>query len=209
MLLGALAFSIGFIALSLARSELFTEGFLVPIAAVVAKRVSARSLGRLWVVTTLTNLAGGWVITGIVLVGFPSLGETAVKSATFYIGLGIGWHAFALAVIAGMIITLMTHMQHAADSDGVRLVPSVIMGFLLAAGKLNHAIVTSLICFAALHAGAPFGYADWLGLFAFSVLGNLIGGLGLVTVLRLLQVPNKVRSERTANQGPDSGRLAG
>src|SRR5918998_5385637 len=32
-LLGGLAFSIVFIALTLARSELFTEGFLVPVAA--------------------------------------------------------------------------------------------------------------------------------------------------------------------------------
>jgi hypothetical protein len=34
--LGSLAFTIGFIALSLGRSELFTENFLVPIAAAVA-----------------------------------------------------------------------------------------------------------------------------------------------------------------------------
>ena len=37
-LLGGLAFSIGFIALTLARSELFTEDFLVPVAAVAAQR---------------------------------------------------------------------------------------------------------------------------------------------------------------------------
>src|SRR5918997_5284449 len=37
VLLGGLAFSIGFIALALARSELFTEDFLVPVAAVVAQ----------------------------------------------------------------------------------------------------------------------------------------------------------------------------
>jgi formate-nitrite transporter family protein len=39
-LLGGLAFSIGFIALTLARSELFTENFLVPVAAVAARRGS-------------------------------------------------------------------------------------------------------------------------------------------------------------------------
>ena len=66
----------------------------------------------------------------------------------------------------------------------------------MGAGKVNHAIVGSLICFAALQAGAPFGYADWLGLFAFAVLGNMVGGLGLVTLMRLLQVPHKVLAER-------------
>ncbi len=195
-LLGGLAFSIGFIALALARSELFTENFLVPVTAVVAKRTGWLALGRLWGASTVTNLAGGWVVTAILMVAFPALRETAVEAGTFYVDLGLGWRAFALAVVGGMLITLMTHLQHATDSDGLRLVPAVAIGFLLGAGQINHAIVASLMCFAALQAGAPFGYADWLGVLGLAVLGNMIGGLGLVTLLRLLQVPNKVIAER-------------
>ena len=195
-LLSGFGLSIGFIALTLARSELFTEDFLIPVTAVVAKSASLLSLARLWIMTTLTNLVGGWVITALVIAGFPSLRPTAVEAGKFYIELGITWKAFALALVGGMLITLMTHLQHSTDSDGVRLVPAIVMGFLLGAGKINHAIVGSLICFAALHAGAPFGYADWLGLFAFAALANLIGGLGLVTMIRLLQVPHKVLAER-------------
>ena len=45
-LLAGLAFSIGFVALLLARSELFTENFLVPVTAVVARSGTwSRSLG--------------------------------------------------------------------------------------------------------------------------------------------------------------------
>lgn len=196
VLLGGLGLSLGFIALSLARSELFTEDFLVPVAAVVAKTASLASLARLWALTTMTNLAGGWIITGLVMAGFPSLRSSALESGKFYIDLGITWKAFALALIGGLLITLMTHLQHSTGSDGVRLVPAILVGFLLGAGKVNHAIVGSLICFAALQVGAPFGYADWLGLFAFGVLGNMIGGLALVTLMRLLQVPHKVLAER-------------
>jgi formate/nitrite transporter FocA (FNT family) len=196
VLLGGLGLSLGFIALALARSELFTEDFLVPVAAVVAKTASLASLARLWVLTTMTNLAGGWLITGLVMAGFPSLRSSALESGKFYIDLGITWKAFALALIGGLLITLMTHLQHSTGSDGVRLVPAILVGFLLGAGKVNHAIVGSLICFAALQVGAPFGYADWLGLFAFGVLGNMIGGLALVTLMRLLQVPHKVLAER-------------
>ena len=203
ILLGALAFSIGFIALTLAHSELFTEDFLVPVAAVVAKAGTPRALARLWAVTIVTNLAGGWLVSWLIIAGFPRLADQAIKSAQFYIDLGIGWRAFALAMLGGFLITLMTHMQHGTESDGVKLVPATVMGFLLSAGQLNHAIVASLICFVALHAGAPFGYADWLGLLAFAALGNLVGGLGLVTVLRLLQVPHKVAAERN---GSSTGR---
>ena len=155
LLLGALAFSIGFIALTLARSELFTEDFLVPVAAVVAKAGHPRSLVRLWMVTIMTNLVGGWLISWLIIAGFPELRGQAIESAQFYIDLGIGWRAFALAMLGGFLITLMTHMQHATEHDGVKLVPATVMGFLLAAGRLNHAVVASLTCFAALHAGAP------------------------------------------------------
>jgi formate/nitrite transporter FocA (FNT family) len=202
VVLGGLAFSIGFIALTLARSELFTEDFLVPVTAVVARKANVLALLRLWSVTIVGNLVGGWAITGITMAALPDLRPLAVESGTYYVGLGFGGRAFALALLGGFVITLMTHMQHSTRSDGVRLVPAVVMGFLLGAGKLNHAIVASLLTFSALHAGAPFGYADWLGLFAFSALGNIVGGLGLVTLLRLLQVPHKVKAEREHNEPP-------
>lgn len=196
VVLAGLAFSIGFIALTLAHSELFTEGFLIPVAAVVARKANLLALLRLWGMSIVGNLVGGWVLMGIAMVAFPNLHETALAGGTYYISLGFTWRAFALAVIGGFVITLMTHMQHSTESDGVRLVPAVTNGFLLGAGKLNHAIVASLMTFAALHVGAPFGYGDWLKLFLLSAAGNMAGGLGLVTLLRLLQVPHKVRAER-------------
>ncbi|GAC1611797.1 MAG: formate/nitrite transporter family protein [Mycobacteriales bacterium] len=202
VVLGGLAFSIGFIALTLAHSELFTEGFLVPVTAVVARRAHVLSLLRLWGVSIVGNLIGGWILMGIAMTAFPNLRATARELGGFYISLGFSARAFALAIIGGFIITLMTHMQHGTDSDGVKLVPAVVMGFLLGAGKLNHAIVASLLTFAALHAGAPFGYLDWLKLFLLGAVGNLVGGLGLVTMLKLLQVPHKVRGERQKRPKP-------
>jgi formate/nitrite transporter FocA (FNT family) len=69
--------------------------------------------------------------------------------------------------------------------------------FLLGAGKLNHAIVASLMMFTALHTHhAPFGYLQWAESAGWAALGNMVGGVGLVTLLRLLQVPGRVRDER-------------
>jgi formate/nitrite transporter FocA (FNT family) len=202
VVLAGLAFSIGFIALTLAHSELFTEGFLIPVAAVVAHKANGLALIRLWVVSIIGNLIGGWVLMGIAMAAFPNLRATALEGGKFYISLGWSMRAFTLAIIGGFVITLMTHMQHGTESDGVKLVPAVVMGFMLGAGKLNHAIVASLLTFAALHVGAPFGYVDWLKLFALGCLGNMVGGLGLVTLLRLLQVPHKVKAEREQNEKP-------
>src|SRR5689334_7223244 len=57
VVLGGLAFSIGFIALTLAHSELFTEGFLIPVAAVVARKSTVPALPRLLGMSIVGNLA--------------------------------------------------------------------------------------------------------------------------------------------------------
>ncbi|HEV2071722.1 MAG TPA: formate/nitrite transporter family protein [Acidimicrobiales bacterium] len=196
-LLGALAFGIGFIALTLGRSELFTENFLVPVAAVVAHKSTIGATLRLWGGTAATNLAAGWVFTGLVAVGLPELHETAVEVGRHYPELGISTTSLASAVIGGAAITLMTWMELGTESIAGKLVAAFSIAFVLAAGRLNHAIVISLEMFAALHAGAPFGYADWLGMLGWAALGNMIGGLTLVTVFRLVQVGRTaVREER-------------
>ena len=195
--LAGLAFSIGFIALTLARSELFTEDFLVPVTTVIARQARARMLLRLWIGTLVGNLAGGWLFTWLIITGFPQLAETAITAGGYYVDLGLGLKAFTLAVIGGAVITLMTWMQHTTTSDGIRLVPAVTGGFLLAGAQLNHAVVNSLLMFAALHTGhAPFGYLEWAQTAGLAAAGNVVGGIGLVTLLRVLQSPHTIRRER-------------
>ena len=197
VLLGGVGFSIAFVALLLARSELFTEGFLLPISAVVARKARARSLLRLWGLTIVANLAGGWCVTWLIMVGYPELHETARHAGGYYVDLGYTGRSFVLAILAGATMTLMTWMQTSTESVPGKLAAAVAVGFLLAGGQMFHSILDSLLMFAALHAGgAGFGYLDWLGRFGWSALGNIIGGVGLVTVLRLLQVPHRVALER-------------
>jgi len=185
---GALAFGIGFIALSLGNSELFTENFLVPIAPIVARRANIWSLLRLWLGTLVTNLIGGWLITAIVIAALPEVRPTAISLGEHFVQGGFTLRSFASAVLGGVIITLMTWMERGTDSTVAKIIAAEGAAFLLAAGHLNHAIVASLEMFAALHAGATFGYLTWLGLLGWAVLGNVVGGVLFVTVLRLVQV---------------------
>ncbi len=200
VLLAGLAFGIGFIALSLANSELFTEDFLVPVAALVGGRAAPVQLLRLWVFTLIANLAGGWVLMALVVVGAPQLRSTALELGQRYVDLGLSARALALAVLGGAVITLLTWMERQAP-QGVKLVAAVATAFLLSAGELNHAIVGSLEMFAALVAGAPFGYLDWLSVLAWASLGNLLGGVGLVTVLRLIQVGGRELDDERRESG--------
>jgi formate/nitrite transporter FocA (FNT family) len=195
-LLAGLAFSVGFVALLLASGELFTENFLVPVTAVVAGRSSAPMLARLWVVTLAMNLIGCWAMAWLIVTARPDLDGVVRETGSHYSKLGVNMHSLALAVIAGLVITLMTRMQHSTESLGVQLVPAILFGSLLAGGQLFHSILDSQFMFAALHAGASFGYYDWFRALCWSVLGNVIGGVGLVTFLRLARVPGKIKEER-------------
>jgi hypothetical protein len=81
------------------------------------------------------------------------------------------------------------------------MVAAIAMAFVLAIGSLHHAIILSLTMFAALIYGAPFGYGAWAAAAGWAALGNVIGGIGLVTALRLLQAGQKVVEERRASAG--------
>lgn len=196
-LLSGLAFSIGFVALLLGHSELFTEGFLVPVTAVAAQRATGRQLAKLWSGTLLMNLAGGWAITWVMMTAYPSLHQQAIESARHYVEAPFSAQSVALAVIAGSTITLLTRMQHGTESDVAKIVAAVAIAFLLAGLMMFHSILDSLLIFAALHTGhAPFGYLDWLRWLSYVLPGNIVGGFVFVTLLRFVRSRDRLRIER-------------
>ena len=89
VLLAGLGFSLGFVALLLGRSELFTENFLVPVMTLVAGKSGPMALARLWGLTLVTNLAGGWIISWLIITARPDLKSTAVEVGSHYADLGV------------------------------------------------------------------------------------------------------------------------
>ena len=186
-LLGALAFSIGFIALRLGHSELFTEGFHVPVMVVAGGEASVGQLLRLWGGTLAGNLLGGWGLAWLVATGLPDLHEVAGASAREFLQ-PLGLRGFVLAVLAGGAITLLTRMQQGTDDDVARIVAAVGIAFVIVGTGLLHSVLDTLIIFVALHAGeAGVSYGAWLPWFGWVVAGNLVGGLVLTTLLRLVR----------------------
>lgn len=195
-LLAGLAFGVGFVALLLAKSELFTENFLVPITALLAREARWRDLFRLYASTLVSNLVSGWLFMWLVVLAFPAWTPTITEAATHFVDAPFGLEAICLAVLGGSTITLMTRMQHGTESDVAKIVAAFIGGFLLAGLQLFHSILDSLLIFGAIHAGAPIGYGDWLGWFAYTLVFNILGGLLLVTALRLLRTKELLTEHR-------------
>jgi formate/nitrite transporter FocA (FNT family) len=187
---GAIAFGVGFVFVVVGKSELFTENFLVPIAALQRKRGSWLKLGELWLVTLVLNLAGG-ALLAVILTSHGVLrhgsGEAIARLADHLTGYG-AWTGFLGGIIAGALITLMTwFVEGAANAMGVRIVMAWLVGSLIALGTFNHAIVSTIELVFGMRCDAGVSHGDLSLNLGVSIGGNLVGGLALVTFVRSAQ----------------------
>jgi len=188
---GALAFGIGFTFLIVGRAELFSENFFDPVAAAVENDDSwmIGSLVRLWSVTFVLNLGGGvpfvWLLSveGALPHGAPEaltvVAEEIVRRSAAA--------EFVKAFTGGALVTLLSFMLSATDSMGSRIVMAYFVGFLLTLGPFSHAIVTMLHVVFGVAFGAPIGLDELTSTAVVVTAGNLVGGLGLVTLTHVTQ----------------------
>ena len=203
-LLAGIAFGVGLLALRLAHSELFTEDFLLPINAVVAGHGTWWSLVRLWGGTLLANLVGGWVFMWVVVAAFPDFTDSLVEVASGYVADGIGLETVCLALLAGSTITLMTRMQQGTDNDMMTAVISLIGGLLVVGLGMLHGALNSIVIFGAMHAGWDYSYLDWLAWFAWVIPLNMIGGLVIISIPRLIRTWELLMAERRGERISDA-----
>ena len=76
--------------------------------------------------------------------------------------MGVSWRSLLLAVLAGIVITLLTRMQHAGDDLGPKLVADIAMSFVLVAAQLFRSVLDSILMFTGLLGGhAAYTWGDW------------------------------------------------
>jgi formate/nitrite transporter FocA (FNT family) len=188
--LGSLAFGIGFVFLIVGRGELFTENFLVPIAGLDHRAAASwRNLAKLWLTSPLFNILGGLVIILFLTVHsvLPyGTGKTMVGLAGTIHANGV-LALFLSAVFAGALITAMTWFVEGQEAVLVRLVVAWIVGGIIVLGQFNHVIVDTIELIFGYRYGAHFNWAFIAGNFFLAAAGNMVGGIGLVTLNRFTQ----------------------
>lgn len=186
----SIAFGVGFVFLVVGRAELFTENFLVPIAGLDHRR-SASWLGllRLWTLSPLFNVLGGTVMIVLLTVHgvLPKGTATPILEAAAAIHANHPLALFVSAVFGGALITAMTWFVEGSDVMGIRITVAWIAGAILALGGFNHVIVVTLELVYAIRFGADIPWIFVVGNFGLAALGNVVGGVGLVTLNRLTQ----------------------
>jgi formate/nitrite transporter FocA (FNT family) len=142
------------------------------------------------VATLVLNLVGGTVLALIVTSQgvLPGVGHGQLTHLAERLTGADTLTALLSAVVAGALMTLMTwFVEGAAESIGVRIVMSWIVGAVIVLGSFNHAIVSTIELVFGMRYGADVSVGDLFSNLGLAVGGNLVGGLLLVTFARTAQ----------------------
>jgi formate/nitrite transporter FocA (FNT family) len=188
-LVSYLIYPVGFVAVIIGRQQLFTENTLYPVVLVLDERRHLVATLRLWAVVFVSNVFGALAFAAL------AMGTTALRpeisSRLVDLGLdaarGTFAHFFWSGVIGGWLIALVAWMVTASHWTIGQVVMIWLLTFIVGVGHFAHCIVTSCEILSAMLAGAvsPGGYLNWL---LPATLGNIVGGVGIVSVLNYGQV---------------------
>ncbi len=182
-------YPLGFIIVIIGRSQLFTENTLYPVALVLAEKREFWNTLRLWAVVLPSNVAGAFAFS--LLVSRTTALNPAFVEALNQLGLSAIAHpaktVFWSGVIGGWIIALAAWLVSGSHSVTGSVMVIWLLTYIVGLGNFAHCIATSGEVFVAILTGhAPWiAYPQW---FFPAVMGNICGGVGLVTILEYGQV---------------------
>ncbi|MDQ3809810.1 MAG: formate/nitrite transporter family protein [Chloroflexota bacterium] len=185
---GGLVFPIGFLFVIVGRSELFTENFLIPVVSVLQGERTPGSLVLLWAISWIGNLIGCAGTAALLLVP-DAIGDAIrlgfERYTTYKLDVPLTG-VVASAALAGGVMTAMTWMLLSVKHPVARMLAIYAGGYLLFAANLSHSIVSaSALLVGFVQAGASaLEVAVWI---LAATVGNLVGGVGLVTLFRVTQ----------------------
>lgn len=182
-------YPLGFIVVILGRAQLFTENTLYPVALVLQEKRHIWHTLRLWGVVLPANILGALVFASLAVLT-PALHPEFVHSLVNLGLLAANQPAPAIfwsGVMAGWIIAAAAWLISGSHSISGSIALIWLLTFVVGLGGFAHCIAGSGEVLAAILSGAApwHTYPDW---FLPTVSGNILGGVGMVTILEYGQV---------------------
>jgi len=185
-----LGYPLGFLIVIIGRQQLFTENTLTAIIPLLARRNQTTFLQvlRLWAVVLAANMAGAhifaWVVgnTGVLHPRFrPALAQLATEAANVSFG-----GAILRGIFAGWLIAMLVWMLAASDSNRVPII--VILTYIVGLAGLTHIVAGSVEVLFLVMTGAKTWLEFAWGYMVPTLIGNILGGVALVSALNHAQV---------------------
>lgn len=196
-LLGAVFYPLGFVYIILGNYQLFTENTLPPVALVLERMASVPSMLRVWGVVLAGNLLGG-ALGALVLaktgVFTPQAAQAAMSLSQS--ALSVEWaDLFVKACFAGFIVAGVVWLDYAARDTATRFFLVYTAFLTIPLTGLYHVVVTATEAFYLFFVSGA-SLLGTLGGFVLPVLlGNIVGGVVLVTIVNYFQTPAYLRED--------------
>ncbi|WP_024681308.1 formate/nitrite transporter family protein [Pseudomonas syringae] len=192
--ISSLGYSAGFLAVILARQQLFTENTITAVLPVMSK-LNLANIGRLlrlWAVVLTGNLAGT-LLVAYVMLNLPIF-DTSTDKAFLEIGRKVMENdlgqMFSKGIVSGWMIATMVWMI--ASMENAKIAIIVLITYLMALGDFTHIVVgsaeVSYLVFAREIAWKDF----WFAFAGPTLAGNIIGGSFIFALISHAQI----RSEK-------------
>lgn len=199
-LISSFGYSIGFLIVVLGRQQLFTENTVTPILPLLHDR-TLRTLwcvARLWGIVLVANVAATF------LIAYALAHSDAFKPEVRAAFTEISHHAvegpflttLVKAVFAGWLIALMVWILPATGSAAPFII--ILMTWLVSICGLAHIVAGSVDAFYLVVTGSIGMGAYVEHFFVPTLVGNVLGGVALVSVLNYGQVAPEVEENEAA-----------
>jgi formate/nitrite transporter FocA (FNT family) len=203
--IASVGYSAGFLAVILARQQLFTENTLTAVLPVMSKPTlnNFGRLLRLWSVVLVGNLCGT-LLVAYVMLHLPIF-DTKTDEAFLEIGRKVMENGttqmFAKGIISGWMIATMVWMIPSMENAKMWII--LMITYLMALGDFTHIVVGSAEVSYLVFAGELSWKEFWLVFAGPTLAGNIIGGSFIFALISHAQI----RSESgTPKKQADAGK---
>jgi formate/nitrite transporter FocA (FNT family) len=199
----------GFLAVILARQQLFTENTLTAVLPIMSKPTLGNfgRLFRLWSVVLVGNLCGT-LLVAYVMLHLPIF-DTKTDLAFLDIGRKVmendAGKMFAKGIISGWMIATMVWMIPSMESAKMWII--ILITYFMALGDFTHIVVGSVEVSYLVFAGELPWKDFWLVFAGPTLVGNIIGGSFIFALISHAQIrsesgPPKTSAERGQETEP-------
>lgn len=170
-------------------AELFTEHTATAVYPVPDRRASSLQMIRLWILVAAGNLLGV-LLSGALL----AAADAAIGARTGYVEIGRELVAlstgalFASSILAGALMAMGAWLILSTPPTVSQLASIHVATLIIGVGGLHHSIASSVEAFTALLMSDEIGAGSVARFVGLALLGNLIGGSVLVTVMNYAHI---------------------
>lgn len=193
-LVESLGYTVGFVIIILARLQLFTENTITPVLPFLLspKAEIFTKLLRLWSVVLAANVIGCFIFAALLIFTKPipiEVFEATLSISRHMMENDIG-QMFIRGIFSGWLIAALVWMMPSAEFSKLWII--ILMTYIIAAGSFTHVIAGSVEAFLLVLNSELSLPAMILQFFLPVLLGNIVGGTLLFSMLSYGQIVKEI-----------------